>query len=80
MASKITLLMSEANIKRAKKIAAERGSSVSKIVEDYIESLDLIERRLKQETPSTFVKKFAGIVNTGKTESKKTILAGRHKK
>jgi GR25 family glycosyltransferase involved in LPS biosynthesis len=70
-------MMSEANIKKAKKIAAKRGSSVSKILEDYVVLLDKIEQRLKKEALSPFVKQFGGIVNTGKNEKKESILANR---
>ncbi len=80
MSNRITLLMSETNIKKAKKIAAKRGRSVSKIVEDYIVLLDKIEQRLKKDELHPFVKEFGGIVNTGKDENKKTILAKRFAK
>jgi GR25 family glycosyltransferase involved in LPS biosynthesis len=80
MSNRITLLMSETNIRKAKKIAAKRGRSVSKIVEDYIVLLDKIEQRLKKDELHPFVKEFGGIVNTGKDETKKTILAKRFEK
>ena len=80
MANRITLMMSEANIKKAKKIAAKRGSSVSKILEDYVVLLDKIEQRLKKEELSPFVKQFGGIVNTGKNEIKESMLANRFAK
>ena len=70
-------MMSEANIKKAKKLAARRGTSVSKIVEDYIILLDKIEQRLKKDEIHPFVKEFGGMVNSGKDENKKTILAKR---
>ena len=80
MSNRITLMMSETNIKKAKKIAAKRGSSVSKIVEEYIVLLDKIEQRLAKEDLSPFVKRFGGIVNTGKNETKQSILANRFSK
>ncbi len=80
MANRITLMMSEVNIKKAKKIAAKRGSSVSSILEDYVVLLDKIEQRLKKGDMNPFVKKFAGIVNTKKNETKKSILANRFTK
>ena len=80
MANRITLMMSETNIKKAKKIAAKRGISVSRIMEDYVILLDKIEERIKIEELSPFVKKFAGMVNTGKNETKKTILENRFAK
>ena len=80
MSNRITLMMNEANIKKAKKIAAKRGRSVSKIVEDYIILLDKIDQTLKTEELHPFVKKFGGIVNTGKNEDKKSILSKRFTK
>ncbi len=70
-------MMNETNIKKAKKIAAKRGSSVSKMVEDYIILLDRIEQTLKNEELHPFVKEFGGIVNTRKNEDKKSILSKR---
>jgi GTP1/Obg family GTP-binding protein len=72
-------MMNENNIRKAKKIAAGRGTSVSKMLEDYIELLDKIEQRLKKEGLSPFVKRFGGMVNTGKTETKQSILANYKK-
>lgn len=40
MRNKLTLRMSEDAIKRAKRYAAERGISVSKLVENFFEALD----------------------------------------
>lgn len=79
MANRITLMMNESNIKKAKKIAAGRGISVSKMVEDYIELLDKIDQRIKKDGLSPFVKRFGGMVNTGKNETKQTILANYKK-
>ena len=72
--------MNESNIRKAKKIAAKRGTSVSKIVEDYIVLLDRIEQSLKKEKMHPFVKEFGGIVNTGKNEDVKSILRERFQK
>lgn len=80
MANRITLMMSEANIKKVKKIAAKRKSSVSRIMEDYVILLDKIEERIKKEELSPFVKRFGGLVNTGKNETKESILANRFEK
>lgn len=40
MRNKLTLRMDEAAIERAKRYAAERGMSVSRLVENFFEALD----------------------------------------
>lgn len=71
MPRRITLSMSRANIAKAKRIATKRNCSVSKLVSDYFEMLAVIDQRLATERPSSFVTKFARIVNTGGDKKKR---------
>ncbi len=45
MATKLTLRMDEALIKKAKEQAARRGKSVSQMFGEYVKSLDAAERK-----------------------------------
>lgn len=74
MAQKITLSLKESNVKFAKKQAAKTKNSVSKIVDDYFDLLQRIDIAYKKEKLTPWVKKFGGIVNTGKNEDPKDFF------
>ena len=74
MAQKITLSLKESNVKFAKKKAAKSHTSVSKIFDDYLELLQKIELAYKKEKLTPFVKRFSGMVNTGKNEDIRNIF------
>jgi len=49
MASKLTLSINEKTIERAKLISRKRGTSISKMVEEFLESIN--EKEEKKESP-----------------------------
>jgi Family of unknown function (DUF6364) len=74
MAQKITLSLKESNVKFAKKEAMRTKKSVSKIVDDYLDLLQRIDAVHKKGKLSPFVKRFGGMVDTGKNEDVKNIF------
>lgn len=74
MTQKITLLLKSNNIRFAKKAAKEKGTSMSRIVDDYLDLLQRIEKRAAKEKLHPFVKKFGGMLDTGKNEDVKSIF------
>jgi hypothetical protein len=74
MAQKITLSLKESNVKFAKKTAKERNTSVSKIIDAQLEMLKVIEERLKKTKLDPWVKRFGGMVSTGKNEDPKNMF------
>lgn len=57
MATKLTLSIDEKVIERAKKISHQKGKSISKLVEEYLDSLSR-----KNESKSSTVQKLSGIL------------------
>lgn len=57
MAAKLTLSINEKTIERAKRISRKRGKSVSKMVEEYLDSIS--EKVLERESS---VKKISGVL------------------
>lgn len=74
MTQKVTLLLKSENVSFAKKNAKKRGTSMSKMVDDYLGVIKKIDKKMKNEKMEPFVKKFSGIVNTGKHEDKNSIF------
>lgn len=70
MKQKITLSLPESSIKLAKKFAKQHNKSVSEFLSNQLEVINNVEIALSKEKLTPWVKKFAGIVNTGKNESK----------
>ncbi len=73
MKQKVTLLLKSTNVRFAKKKAKKKGSSMSKIVDDYFDLLQRIDKQLAAEDLDPFVKEYSGIVNTGKNEDIRSI-------
>lgn len=73
MAQKITLSLKESNVKFAKRQAGKTKISISKMVDEYLDLLQRIEAVYKKEKLSPFVKRFSGMVSTGKDENVKNI-------
>lgn len=73
MTQKVTLLLKSNNISFAKKNAKEKGTSMSKMIDDYLDLLQRIDKQLSKEKLHPFVKEFGGLVNTGKNEDIKSI-------
>ena len=74
MAQKITLSLKESNVKFAKSTAKKNSTSVSKIVDTQLELLKRIDDEFKNAKPDPWVKRFAGIINTGKNEDPKNMF------
>ena len=74
MTQKVTLLLKSENISFAKKNAKKKGTSMSRMVDDYLDVIKRIDKKMKSEKLDPFVKKFSGIVNTGKNENKNSIF------
>jgi hypothetical protein len=73
MAQKITLSLKESNVKFAKRQAGKTKTSISKMVDEYLDLLQRIEAAYKKEKLTSFVKRFSGMVSTGKDENVKSI-------
>ncbi len=74
MTQKVTLLLKSQNIDFAKKSAKKSGTSMSKIVDEYLDLLQRIDKKMEKEKLDPFVKKFSGLVSTGKNEDKKSVF------
>jgi Family of unknown function (DUF6364) len=70
MKQKITLSLPEHSIKLAKKYAKQHNKSVSEFLSNQLEIINNVEITLGKQKLTPWVKKFAGIVNTGKSEYK----------
>ena len=64
MTRKLTLSIDEKTVQKAKRISSRRGKSISKIVEEYLNSLTE-----KEDLKESLVKKSSGILE-GKISSK----------
>ncbi|HUZ60323.1 MAG TPA: DUF6364 family protein [Hanamia sp.] len=73
MTKKVTLLLKDDNLKFAKKVAKKKGTSMSKMVDDYFALLKRIDKQFSKEKLDPWVQKFGGIVDTGKNEDIKSI-------
>lgn len=73
MTQKVTLLLKEENVKFGKKLAKQKGKSVSKIFDDYLDLLKHIDDQMSTEKLDPWLKKFGGIVKTGKNEDIRSI-------
>lgn len=74
MPQKITLSLKERNVKFAKQQAFKTKKSVSKIVDEYFDLLLKIDTANSKKKPHPFVKKFGGMISTGKNEDKTSIF------
>lgn len=74
MAQKITLSLKESNVKFAKRTAKKNNTSVSKMVDTQLELLKRIDDEFKNTKLDPWVKRFAGIINTGKNEDPKNMF------
>lgn len=57
MAQKITLSLKESNVKFAKKQAGKTKTSISKMVDEYLDLLQRIDAAYKKEKLTPFVKR-----------------------
>ncbi|MEO6639408.1 MAG: DUF6364 family protein [Ginsengibacter sp.] len=65
MKSKLTVLVEEKNIRFAKRYAKEKNTSVSFLLNKFLEDLQQNSARKKNTTNDEWVEKYAGIFNTG---------------
>ena len=73
MTQKVTLLLKSNNIRFAKKNAKGKGKSMSKMIDEYLDLLQRIDKQLSKEKDlDPFVKEFGGMVSTGKNEDLKS--------
>ncbi|MEP6926683.1 MAG: DUF6364 family protein [Ginsengibacter sp.] len=63
---KVTLLLKDNNIRFAKKNAKQKEVFVSKMIDDYLDLLQRIDKQMAKEDLDPFVKKFGGIISNGK--------------
>jgi hypothetical protein len=72
MTQKVTLLLKSENVKFAKKDAKERGTSMSKMFDIYTGIRKRMEKKMENEKLDPLVKKFGGMIRTGKNEDIKS--------
>ncbi len=65
MKNKLTVLVEEKNIRFAKKYAKQRNTSVSFLLNNFLEDLQKRTSRKKPIIKDPWVEKYAGIFNTG---------------
>lgn len=65
MKSKLTVLVDEQNLKFAKKYAKEKHTSVSFLLNQFLNDLHKKSLRKKTHIKDPWVDKFAGLFNTG---------------
>ncbi|MDQ6889933.1 MAG: DUF6364 family protein [Bacteroidota bacterium] len=68
MKSKLTVLVEEKNIRFAKRYAKEKNTSVSFLLNQFLEDLQRNSARKKNITDDKWVEKYAGIFNTGSSD------------
>jgi len=68
MAQKVTLLFKEENVDFAKREAKRRGTSMSRMLDEYLDLLKRIDKKMKSEKLHPYVKEVSGMINTGKNE------------
>ena len=68
MKNKLTILVEEKNIRFAKKYAREINTSVSFLLNQFLEDLQQKTARKKILQKDEWVEKYAGIFNTGKKD------------
>ncbi len=65
MKNKLTVLVEEKNIRFAKKYAREKNTSVSFLLNQFLEDLQERTARKKKISEDKWIEKYAGIFNTG---------------
>lgn len=77
MKNKLTILVEEKNIRFAKKYAREINTSVSFLLNQFLEDLQQKTARKKNLEKDEWVEKYAGIFNTGKKGLLQDIIGKR---
>jgi hypothetical protein len=65
MTTKLTILVEEETIKKAKKYSAQTGQSLSKLIENYLDAVTL-KQETKKQTFSPRIKRLMGSVKLPK--------------
>jgi hypothetical protein len=74
--SKLTLSVDEKVVKRAKRFAEKRGTSVSRLVEQY---LDLLARPPETEDDTPVLRQLRGILKKGDRKDYRRHLAEKYR-
>ena len=77
MKNKLTILVDEKNIRFAKKYAREINTSVSFLLNQFLEDLQQKTARRKILQKDEWVEKYAGIFNTGKKDLLQEFIGKR---
>jgi hypothetical protein len=77
MKNKLTILVEEKNIRFAKKYAREINTSVSFLLNQFLEDLQQKTARKKILQKDEWVEKYAGIFNTGKKDLLQDFIGKR---
>jgi len=72
MAQKVTLLFTETNVEFAKKEAKRRGTSMSKMLDEHLDILKRIHKKMSNAKPDPFIKEFGGMLKSDKNEDAKS--------
>ena len=75
MKNKLTILVEEKNIRFAKKYAREINTSISFLLNQFLEDLQQKTARKKILLKDEWVEKYAGIFNTGKKDLLQDFIA-----
>ena len=73
MKNKLTILVEEKNIRFAKKYARQKKTSVSFLLNQFLEDLQQKNTRKKTLAKDEWVEKYAGIFNLSRKDSLKTF-------
>jgi dsDNA-specific endonuclease/ATPase MutS2 len=63
METKLTLRLDEEVIQRAKKYAASQKSSLSKLIESYLDSITKEKSEMKNVEPTPLVERLSGVIS-----------------
>lgn len=72
MAQKVTLLFKEENVDFAKREAKRRGTSMSKMLDEHLDLLKRIHKKMKNAKNDPFIEKFGGMLKSDKNEDAKS--------
>jgi hypothetical protein len=72
MAQKVTLLFKEENVDFAKREAKRRGTSMSKMLDEHLDLLKRIHKKMLHAKTDPFIEKFGGMLKSDKNEDAKS--------
>lgn len=74
MTQDITLSLDESRVQFIKEYAEKKGTTASKIVDDYLKLFQDIEEFNQKRNLHPWVQEVSGMVSTGRNETKDTIF------